>query len=56
VVGTLLCAEYTSLLALAEPDLRSHLASCLQAHKIPRIMKRVELLAKTRTGKLSRNV
>lgn len=56
VVGTLLCAEYTSLLTLAEPDLRLHLASCLQAHKIPRIMKRVESLAKTRTGKLSRNV
>ena len=56
VVGTLLCAEYTSLLPLAESDLRSHLASCLQTHKIPRIMKKVESLAKTRTGKLSRNV
>lgn len=56
VVGTLLCAEYTSLLPLSEPDLRTHLASCLQAHKIPRIMKRVDSLAKTRTGKLSRNV
>lgn len=56
VVGTLLCAEYTSLLPLAEPDLRSHLASCLQPHKVPRIIKRVDSLAKTRTGKLSRNV
>lgn len=56
VVGTLLCAEYTSLLPLTEPDLRSHLASCLQVHKIPRIIKRVDSLAKTRTGKLSRNV
>ena len=56
VVGTMLCAEYTSLLPLVEPDLRSHLASCLQPHKVPRIMKRVDSLAKTRTGKLSRNV
>ena len=56
VVGTLLCAEYTSLLPLAEPDLRSHLASQLQPHKIPRIIKRVQLVAMTRTGKLSRYV
>lgn len=56
VVGTLLCAEYTSLVPLVEPNLRSHLASCLQLHKVPRIMKRVDSLAKTRTGKLSRNV
>jgi acyl-coenzyme A synthetase/AMP-(fatty) acid ligase len=55
VVGTLLCAEYTSPEALAEPDLRSHLASRLQAHKVPRLIKRVETLAKTRTGKLSRH-
>lgn len=55
VVGTLLCAEYTSGEPLAEPDLRSHLASRLQAHKVPRLIKRVETLAKTRTGKLSRH-
>lgn len=56
VVGTLLCAEYTSSVPLVEHDLRSHLASCLQPHKVPRIMKRVDSLPKTRTGKLSRNV
>ena len=55
VVGTLLCAEYTSAEPLAEPDLRSHLASRLQPHKVPRLIKRVAELAKTRTGKLSRH-
>lgn len=56
VVGTLLCAEYTSADALLEPELRSHLASQLQPHKVPRLIKRVAELAKTRTGKLSRHV
>lgn len=56
VVGTLLCAEYTSGVPLAEPDLRAHLAAQLQPHKIPRMIKRVQLLPKNRNGKLSRNV
>ena len=55
VVGTLLCAEYTSPSTLAEPDIRAHLASRLQPHKVPRLFKRVDSLAKTRTGKLSRH-
>lgn len=55
VVGTLLCAEYTSGAPLPEPDIRAHLATRLQAHKVPRLIRRVDSLAKTRTGKLSRH-
>jgi acyl-coenzyme A synthetase/AMP-(fatty) acid ligase len=55
VVGTLLCADYTSDAPLAEPDLRAHLGARLQPHKVPRLIKRVDALAKTRTGKLSRH-
>jgi len=55
VVGTLLCAEYTSPSTLPEPDIRAHLATRLQPHKVPRLIKRVDSLAKTRTGKLSRH-
>lgn len=56
VVGTLLCAEYASAESLAEPELRSHLAARLQPHKVPRLIKRVPELAKTRSGKISRHV
>ena len=55
VMGTLLCAEYTASVILPESEIRSFLASRLQPHKIPRLIKRVELLAKTRSGKLSRH-
>lgn len=55
VVGTLLCAEYTSEADLSEPMIRSHLASRLQPHKVPRLIKRAPELAKTRTGKISRH-
>jgi acyl-coenzyme A synthetase/AMP-(fatty) acid ligase len=55
VVGTLLSAEYTASVILPESEIRSFLASRLQPHKIPRLIKRVELLAKTRSGKLSRH-
>jgi len=55
VVGTLLCAEYASALPLVEADLRLHLASRLQPHKVPRMINRVQSITKTRTGKLSRN-
>lgn len=55
VVGTILCAEYVSEVPLLESDLRSYLATCLQGHKVPRLFKRVPLLNKTRTGKISRN-
>lgn len=56
VVGTLLCAEYTAGDALAEPELRAFLAARLQPHKIPRVIRRVEAIARTRSGKLSRHV
>ena len=55
VVGTLLCADYTSTLPLVESELRLHLATRLQPHKVPRMIKKVHSIAKTRSGKLSRN-
>jgi len=55
VVGTLLCADYTSSAPLPEPELRAPLAARLQPHKVPRLIKRVDAIAKTRTGKLSRH-
>jgi acyl-coenzyme A synthetase/AMP-(fatty) acid ligase len=55
VVGTILCAEYSASAPVAESDLRLHLATRLQPHKIPRMMKKVDIIATTRSGKVSRN-
>lgn len=54
VVGTLLCAEYTAGTPISEQAYRAFLADRLQPHKVPRIIKSVDFLPKTRTGKLIR--
>jgi acyl-coenzyme A synthetase/AMP-(fatty) acid ligase len=54
VLGQLLCAEVVSEGDLDEPELRRLLSERLQAVKVPRLIKRVPSLARTRTGKISR--
>lgn len=56
VLGNILCAEivlnYQTDLEIAE--IRERLKSCLQDYKIPRIIKFIDKIEVTRTGKLSR--
>jgi acyl-coenzyme A synthetase/AMP-(fatty) acid ligase len=49
-----LCAEYTAGITISEQAYRAFLADRLQPHKIPRIIKLVDFLPKSRTGKLIR--
>ncbi|BAO56745.1 class I adenylate-forming enzyme family protein [Nonlabens marinus] len=56
VLGSILCAEYIPQngVDITANDIKKHLAAQLQDFKIPRILKRVEKLKLTRTGKLKR--
>lgn len=56
VLGTILCADYVHQKGteITGNDIKKHLASKLQDFKIPRIIKSVEQLELTRTGKLKR--
>lgn len=55
ILGNIICAEVVSESEkLDESSIRKHLSNRLQAFKIPRIIKFVETLKSTNTGKLSR--
>lgn len=56
VLGTILCAEFVPQNGtdISGNDIKKHLANELQDFKIPRIIKSVEQLELTRTGKLKR--
>lgn len=56
VLGTILCAEFIPQngMEITGNDIKKHLASVLQDFKIPRILKSVEQLELTRTGKVKR--
>ncbi len=56
VLGTILCAEFVPQpgTEITGNDIKKHLANELQDFKIPRIIKSVEQLELTRTGKLKR--
>lgn len=56
VLGTILCAEFTAQngIEITGNEIKKYLASELQDFKIPRIIKSVEQLELTRTGKLKR--
>ena len=55
VLGQILCAEVVCRNpAVTEAELRSFAASRLQPHKIPRSIRFVDNIARTRTGKVSR--
>ncbi|MEM9325480.1 MAG: long-chain fatty acid--CoA ligase [Bacteroidota bacterium] len=56
VLGNILCAEVvTRDASLTEADLRKGLMSSLQEFKIPRLIKFVEKIGMTRTGKVKRS-
>lgn len=54
VVGYILCAEVVADEGFSEPAVRAWLAERLQPSKIPRLIKVVSELPRTRTGKISR--
>ena len=55
ILGNIICAEVVSESGeLDETSIRKRLSNRLQAFKIPRIIKFVETLKSTNTGKLSR--
>jgi len=56
VVGNILCADIKleSIGCLSELEIRQHLSAKLQDYKTPRIIKFVESLSLTRTGKIKR--
>ncbi|MCC5807652.1 MAG: AMP-binding protein [Opitutales bacterium] len=51
VLGQILCAEVVAAPGTDEAQLREHLARTLHAHKIPRLIRFVDALPLTRTGK-----
>jgi acyl-coenzyme A synthetase/AMP-(fatty) acid ligase len=54
VLGNIVCCEVVSNSQILEADLRNYLKSKLQEFKIPRVIKFVEDIITTRTGKLKR--
>lgn len=56
LMGNVICCEVVlSDKSLTEQKIREHLKGCLQEYKIPRIVKFVDVLNTTRTGKIARN-
>lgn len=54
VMGKILCAEVVSTNAIDSKEIRIALINYLQDFKIPRIIKKVDFLQSTRTGKIKR--
>lgn len=55
VLGNIVCCDIVSATKLEETAIRLYLQTKLQEYKIPRIIKFVNVLETTRTGKLKRN-
>lgn len=55
VLGNIVCCDIVSTTKLEETAIRLYLQTKLQEYKIPRIIKFVNALETTRTGKLKRN-
>lgn len=54
VLGNIICAELVTTKKIEELDIRKYLSENIQEFKIPRIIKFVEEIKKTRTGKKKR--
>lgn len=55
VLGNIICAEIVSSAQLTEAEVRTYLKDKLQEFKIPRIIRFVDSLSITRTGKIKRS-
>ena len=56
VLGTIICCEVVrSIPSLDESNIRNQLKTKLQEFKIPRMVRFVDALSTTRTGKIKRN-